>query len=646
MFYYEIAVASSKYNGTAPLTYQYSQPLKRGALVTVPLRAAKITGVVMTAIEKPGFATKAIIDVPELPPLADNVIRLMLWLAEYYPASLGVVTQQFLPKSLSYKQLRDVDDGHIAHTKSLDVLSPEQRSAVNTITKQPDTYILHGETGSGKTRVYVELALLAFAQGLSSIVLTPEIGLTPQLAQTFVSTFGESNVIVTHSQLSESQRRHLWLSMLHAVHPLIVIGPRSALFSPLRKIGLIVVDEAHEPSYKQDQLPHYHASKVAAKLAELHHATLVLGSATPSINDYFLAEHRGKPIIRIQKLATTVHTPTPAPVHVIDLKDKAQFTVTPYLSVSLIAAITQALNRSEQSLLFLNRRGTARVILCDACGWQAVCPHCDLPTTYHADSYTLRCHTCGFHQSAVSSCPICGNANIVLKSIGTKAIAQTVSALFPEARVQRFDTDNQKGERIEHHYEALKSGKVDILIGTQLLAKGLDLPKLSVVGIVISDTSLYFPDYSAGERTYQLIRQVVGRVGRGHRDSTVIVQTYDPDNAILQSAIQKDWQKFYQSELKERRKYMFPPFCYLLKLTCRRASAKSAETTAQKLAHNLRVRSLKIAIDGPSPSYYERIGNKYQWQLVVKSKDRRELLKVIKSLPADWSYDIDPLNLL
>ncbi len=505
-------------------------------------------------------------------------------------------------------------------------------------------HILHGETGSGKTRVYLALAEKALHSGRSAFILSPEIGLTSQLAQNFQSRFGE-RVIVIHSKLTESERQRAWLYILNTKEPLVIIGARSALFSPARRIGLIVIDEAHDNSYKQDQAPHYHATRVAAKLGQLHKAPVILGTATPLVGDYFLAEQKSLPILRMQKLARgTVEYRNE--VSVVDLKDRHQFSQKPFLSKILIEKIQQTLNKKEQTLLFLNRRGTARVVFCDRCSWQADCPHCDIPLVYHGDDHVMRCHTCSFRQSTPSSCPECGNPSIIFKSIGTKAIAEEIASLFPEASIRRFDTDNKRGERIERQYEAIKNGEVDIIVGTQTIAKGLDLPKLGLVGVIVADTSLYLPDYNSEERTYQLLAQVIGRVGRGHRHSQAVIQTYDPQSPLVKSVIARDWYGFYQKELQAREAFLFPPYCYILKLTCRRATAAAARQVAEKLATELEQTQQKIVVEGPAPSFHEKVANKYQWQLILKAKNRSELLAVIAKLPSGWNFDIDPTNLL
>lgn len=645
MFYYEVIVSSPSYKGREALTYHSDEELRVGSLVKAPLRRTSVLGFVVRTVSKPHFATKAITEIFNLPPIPAPTTNLALWLSDYYPSGLGTIGQQFIPKSLTGKIVPDENSTYVTPkaNNSLPPLTSDQAKVVNAIT-DPDTYTLHGETGTGKTRVYIELAKRTLAVGRSVVILTPEISLTPQLAKNFKSAFGDQ-VLVTHSQLTEKERRTIWLQAISSDKPLLIIGPRSALFTPLKDIGLIVMDESHEPSYKQEQSPHYLTSKVAAQLAAFHRAILVLGSATPSIGDYFLASERKKPILRMTTLAQPGAFKPPK-IEIVDLRNRANFARSSYLSDQLLSAVDGALRAGEQSLLFLNRRGTARVVLCEQCGWQAVCEHCNLPLTYHGDTHIMQCHTCGRSQPAVSSCPVCGNPKIVLKSVGTKAIVDNISSIFPNARVQRFDTDNKKSERIEHHYASILDGNIDIIVGTQILAKGLDLPRLSVVGVVIADTSLNFPDYTADERTYQLLRQVIGRVGRGHRDSRVVLQTYDPSNFIVQAAAKNAWENYYQRELAVREKFLFPPFCFILKLTCRRASSAAAGNKALELANHIRSVGIRVIVDGPSPSMYEKIGNKYQWQLIVKAKQRSELLKVIDILPSDWTYDIDPLNLL
>lgn len=643
MYYVEVLVGEAAFHGQEALTYSTDLPLERGRVVVVPLRSKQVLGIVYRSVKKPAFTVKPLTAAPDLPPLPESTIGTIEWMKGYYPSPFGIIVQQFLPRKLPLK-MPVAGEANPLPADNLPPLTEEQQTALSQIGAS-GTHLLHGETGTGKTRVYIELAKRSLAAGKSAIILTPEIGLTSQLAQDFANSFGD-NVMVIHSRLTEVTRQKLWVSCLLRRDPVVVIGPRSALFMPLPSIGLIVVDESHETAYKQDQAPYYHTSRVASVLAAAHHAPVVLGSATPLVSDYYLAETKKRPIIRMTETARKSLDPTSHTIQVIDLRDHSQFTKKPYLSDALISAIKQSLSRHEQVLLFLNRRGTARIVFCERCGWQASCPHCDLPLVYHGDQHLMRCHTCDFKTVPPTSCPDCKAPSIVFKSIGTKAIEEEVSNLFPEARIQRFDTDNKTAERVETHYDAIKRGEIDIIIGTQTLAKGLDLPKLGLVGVIIADTSLFFPDFSATERTYQLLSQVIGRVGRGHRSGMAIIQTYTPDSPLLKAILEKDWQTFYQAELRERKTFLFPPFCFLLKLTCRRASSNGAQKTTKAFADTLRASGHKIIVEGPAPAFHEKIQNKYQWQLVVKAKDRQELTWIIRELPSGWSYDIDPMNLL
>lgn len=322
------------------------------------------------------------------------------------------------------------------------------------------------------------------------------------------------------------------------------------------------------------------------------------------------------------------------------------FSKSPWLSDMLLNSIRSALENKQQSLVFLNRRGTARLILCQDCGWQALCSHCDLPLTYHGDSHHMQCHTCGFKATPPTTCPSCKSGNILFRGIGTKSLAAEIERAFPQARVQRFDSDNTKAQRFDQQFMAVKNGDIDILVGTQQLSKGLDLPRLRVVGVVLADTGLYFPDYTAEERTYQMITQVIGRVGRGHGVSTIVVQTYQPDSPVIRSALAKDYASFYAAQIAERKLFRFPPFCYLLKLECSRTTAGGAERAAMAFAKKLAALQLPVEVIGPAPAFAEKARGLYTWQLILKSRQRSALTAIIHALPAKWSYDIDPSNLL
>ncbi len=644
MNYFEVMVGSNTYHGSEALTYCFEGQIEVGTIVSVPLRRAKVSGIVIKVTSKPSFAVKPILAIQTEEPLPTSTAILASWLGQYYPSPSGTVVSQFIPSNL-LKSLKIPETLH-ANTSPripLPPLSEEQRAAIAAIGASKErTSLIHGDTGTGKTRIYSELAEQCLADGKSVIVLTPEIGLTSQLADNLSHL--PAPVVVFHSGLTAAARRDLWLQVLYSKGPLVVVGPRSALFVPLRSVGLIVVDEAHDGAYKQDQSPRYNALRVAAKLAELHDSLLVFGTATPLVSEYFFLEAKHIPIIRLTENAngqkTTVTT------KIIDGNDRSQFGRHPFLSDTLLEEIGQSLSTKRQSLVFLNRRGTARIVMCQNSDWQASCPNCDLPLTYHSDTHNMRCHTCGYHAPPLLNCPVCGSPDIVFKSIGTKAVTEALIGLFPSAVVRRFDTDNKKDERLDLHYKDVRDGNVDIVVGTQMLVKGLDLPKLAVVGVVAADSSLYFPDYTAEEQTYQLLTQVVGRVGRGHGDGTVVIQTFNPNSHTIEAAVNKDWTTFYTQQVQTRKEHRFPPYFHLLKLMVKRKSRSSAQQAATSFRTALLQEVRNIEVVGPTPAFHEKHGDFYTWQLVVRAKQRQILVDIAENLPANWSHDIDPSNLL
>lgn len=646
MNYYEVMVASQQFHGSAALTYEAKEVLNPGSVVLIRLRQQLVPGIITTQVPKPTFKTKPVAKIIEDVTLPRELVSLISWLSGYYPAPLGQIVSLLLPASLKQvpRKKSEPTNASASASVSLPPLTKDQAAAVRAISDSSERmHLLHGITGSGKTRVYLELISRTVESRKTCIVLTPEIGLTPQLAHAIDTAF-PGLVTVLHSDLTAAERRRRWLHIAKTTTPQIILGPRSALFAPAKTVGLIIVDEVHDDAYKQDQPPHYLVSRVAAKLAELHQAKVVLGSATPLIADYYTFETKGLPILRLSsKALQTTHT---SQLEVISLADRSHFQKSQWLSDELIQRTTETLGSGSQSLIFLNRRGSARLVSCEVCGWQALCTRCDIPLTYHGDKHTVQCHTCGYSAGTPSVCKDCGSADLVFKSIGTKAIVTELEKLFPGAIVRRFDSDTHKDDRLEMNYEEIRSGGADIIVGTQMLAKGLDLPKLGLVGIVLADTGMYFPDYTAEERTFQLLCQVIGRVDRGHRDTRVVLQTYHPENLTIQQAVSEDYQGFYEAQLAQRQKFGFPPFRYLLKIKQERASSKAAEkaiTDIRKMVVDL---GLNLDISLPAPSFIEKAHGKYRWQLIVKAADRSLLLRIIKILPASAHYDIDPTNLL
>lgn len=645
MFFYEVAPASRQYHGSTPLTYSSEAQLQPGQIIVVKIRNNTTTAFVLHEVKQPDFKTSPIIEIATVS-LPHQHPHLFAWLAEYYPSPIGLIAQQFLPLPAPKDYVLNDDTTMPDETVPAPPLTEEQTSTVQQILEQSGTSLLHGDTGTGKTRVYIELTKQALAEGKNVLVLVPEIALSPQIVKSFQAHIN-APVRVTHSGLTAAKRRITWQQIVSDPAPQVVIGPRSALFTPLNNIGLVVMDEFHEPAYKQDQAPHYQSIRVASRLAQLHQARLVLGSATPPVGEYYIAQQRNAPIIRMQEKAVAVSTPADITTQVVTLKDSAEQTKYPLITQTLLAAIKASLKRHEQVLLFLNKRGSARVILCQQCGWHALCERCDLPFTYHGDSHRLQCHTCGNARSAPSVCPECSSHDVIFKSPGTKAIVDAISHAFPEARIARFDKDNKKAERLETRHGEIVRGEIDILVGTQLLAKGHDLPRLSLVGVLLAENELQFPDYTSTERSYQLMHQLIGRVGRGHRGGTVVVQTYDPNNVAVQTAIRNySWEQFYEAQIAERKQFEFPPFFYVMKIEITRARQQTVASASEQIINFLRESGEPIKISGPTPSFIERRNNTWTWQIIVKAKQRSALTRLAASVPVKCITNLDPSNLL
>lgn len=644
-YYYLVAPTTVVRADESAFTYHSDSILATGTLVRVSVGKRLVNGVVVTSLrDKPSFTTKEIGQVLTTRPLPLPLMELAKWLSEYYSTHFALALQTILPSGLHKQRRAQKVIQHPIRKRTKIVLNKDQQRAIQLINQRTEgTILLHGVTGSGKTQIYIEAAKTQARHGKSTIILVPEIALTPQLVAEFANHF--SRLIVTHSAMTEAQRHLAWAAALEADgEPLVIIGPRSALFTPINNLGLIVVDECHEPSYKQEQSPRYSALRAASILARLHgQAKVILGSATPSVTDYYIAQTNKSPIIRLSQPVVTVHTPN---ISVVDYKNRQSFKRHRFISNELLDAIDAAISKKQQVLIFHNRRGTAPTTMCESCGWIANCPTCFVPLTLHADAHELRCHLCGFRQNVPPSCPVCREPTITFKGIGTKIIESEIIKLFPKANVARFDADTTAEDALHKRYQELYDGSIDILIGTQILAKGLDLPNLSVVGVIQADSGLVIPDYTSEERVFQLLYQVIGRVGRGEHNGSVVIQTYQPDHPVLIAALARDYRTFYQAELARRERGRFPPFRYLLKITCGYKTEKGAVDASQKLATALRRSHPNLEILGPTPAFYERLGGAYRWQLVIKSKQRGELSTLIHQLPPNWQFDIDPASLL
>lgn len=645
MHYYEVAPRIIVRADARVFTYASDRELQPGQLVEVSIGRKRSVGVVWRAVNQPEFDAKPIESVLDIPPLPTALLHTAQWMADYYDTHLATVLQTILPTGLTKtRRAKPKSTPGISRKRTHFVLTPDQQSALDTLASNPtQTALLHGVTGSGKTAIYIEHAKRLIADGRSVIVLVPEIALTSQLMADFQHHFDD--IILTHSRQTEAERHRAWLDALQRTTPTVAIGPRSALFLPLPHLGSIIIDECHEPSFKQESAPRYQAQRVARVLATQHQAGLVLGSATPSISDYYLAETNHQPIVTLSRPAVDgAITPD---VTVIDMTKRANFTQHRFLSDTLIAHITESLANGHQTLLFHNRRGSAATTLCQQCGWQAGCGRCYVPLTLHTDKHQLVCHVCGATSRVPTSCPSCDSADIIHKGIGTKLIESELAKLFPHARIARFDGDTATGDTTEKRYQELYDGDIDIIIGTQVIAKGLDLPHLRTVGVIQADAGLALPDYTAAERVFQLLVQVIGRVGRSTHPTRVIIQSYQPEHPAVRDGIARNYADFYQRTIALRQHTTFPPFCYLLRLTCVYKTEASAVKNARTLAAQIRRDHPDVELLGPTPSFYERVRDTYRWQLVIKSPDRTRLQAIARTVPPkNWHIDLDPISLL
>ena len=644
MNYYLIAPAKTFHETDNTLTYTSETPLKIGQIVEIPLGKQKTVGIIVKNTTKPDFDTKNILRVLYEQPLPKQILKALFWLTDYYRCPMSAVVQAILPRGITKnRRTPKVTAPKVAKNPENPLNAAQKRAIKELETCTANTVLLHGITGSGKTNIYIELAKQTLAKGQSFILLVPEIALTSQLVLNFEQHF--KDVILLHSEQTEAVRHHLWQEALESEQPRVVIGPRSALFAPVKDLGLIVIDEAHEPAYHQDQNPKYSALRLAAVMSRT-----ILGTATPLIADYYICKQHDA-VVELNELA--VKSDKAANVKVIDLKNRPDFTRSRILSNQLIASIQQSLDHHQQSMVFHNRRGTAPLTICDHCGWQALCPNCLLPLILHADKYQMRCHTCGRSFPVPTSCPECGNATIHHKGFGTKLIEEELKKLFPNAKVARFDADTESGQQLNKIYEQVHAGEYDIIVGTQMIAKGFDFPKLSTLGIVQADAGLSLPDYSSEERTFELITQVLGRAKRGHQNSNIFIQSFQPDHPIISYASAGNYADFYKYLLQKRKQSTLPPYSFLLKLALTYKTEKSTIQNIRKLntkivqsAQKLGIKQLVIT--APMPAFHERTNTGYTWQIVLKAKSRKDLLAIFDTLEKSpyLHFDFDPISLL
>ena len=547
----------------------------------------------------------------------------------------------------------------LARPLTLTVEQSEAATAIHGAFEGPSrlgqVFVIEGVTGSGKTEVYLDAVDCCIQMGKQAIILVPEIALTYQTIERFASRF-PGDVAVLHSGLSDGERFDQWWKIKRGRYS-VVVGSRSAVFAPIDDLGLIVIDEEHEWTYKQqDSSPRYHAREVSMKLSEYTGALVVSGSASPDVGTYYAGKRGHHRLHRLSERYGDTddsgkHIVGSLPsVRIVDMREELRSGNHGIFSHDLDSALAECLEAGNQAMLFLNRRGTSSHLRCFSCGYSLRCRSCDVSVTFHRESQRLICHYCGRRRRPPDMCPQCLRHRLRYYGIGTESVANEVAARFPEAGVLRWDRD--VATTPSAHEELLtkfRSGDARVLVGTQMIAKGLHFPSVSLVGVVSADVGLAIPDYRAGERAFQLLYQVAGRAGRGNAEGTVIVQTFQPDNYAIQAAAAQDYQAFYEQELSYRRKQNNPPFGRLIRLLYSNTNRAKCESEATEMAENFRRTQREwgledVEILGPMPAYPPRLSGRYRWHIILRGATPRTLLEKVR-VPKGWSVDVDPVSL-
>ena len=645
-----------------PQYFSYSVPknlendIKPGVEVKIPLGNKEISGIVFnTTNQTPKFKLKDIIEVVDkIPTISTNQLKLAQWISKYYYTSLGVVIKTILPKRVGVRKHNSIE---LSKEKtSFPQLTKTQNKVYESIRDSKEkTFLIHGVTGSGKTEIYLKLIKDALDQDKQVVFLVPEISLTPQTVQKIASRFDHKILALLHSNLSAGEKYKTWQNIRNKKIK-IIIGPRSAILTPIQDLGLIIIDEEHDQSYKQyDQNPQYHVKDVASKLGELTNCKIILGSATPSIETYYQAKSKQIKLLEMpERFQGGYDMPK---VQIVDMRvelKKKNFSI---FSEALQEELEKTLNSKKQALLFINRRGTSTFVMCRDCGHVLKCPHCDVPLVFHSgfsNSTNLSCHYCNYGEKIKSECPKCDSKYIKYFGAGTERIESEFRALFPGIKVTRMDKDTMN-TKLAHFktFNDFLNKKYAVLIGTQMITKGFDLPNIDLIGIISADTCLNLPDFKSFERTFQLITQVAGRTGRGSDQGKVIMQTYAPENKVLKVASKHDFKSFYDTEVIERENLAYPPYSKLIKITLKGKDNKKIQDKALNsskiLSRYIKDNKLNINILGPSTAFIPKKRGEFIWQIILKlncdiSLEKRN--KLLNILPVDCNVNIDPESLL
>lgn len=560
-----------------------------------------------------------------------------------------LLTKQII-KEIVKETYRTTHHHHLEYKKV--ELTDNQLKVINEVKKhlnKEKPFLLHGVTGSGKTEVYMELVSEVIKHGKQAIILVPEISLTPQIVSRFRSRFND-HVAILHSGLSDGEKYDEWRKIARE-EVSIVIGARSAIFAPFKNLGIIIIDEGHSTTYKQENHPRYHAIEIAKWRSHYHQCPLLLGSATPSLESYARAK---KGVYQLLSLPDRINDKGLPKVTIIDMKDEIK-KGNRYFSTLLIDKIKDRLVKQEQVILLLNRRGYSTIVSCPNCGFTHKCPNCDISLTYHKKINMMRCHYCGYGTKKLTKCLNCDSDDIRELGIGTEKVEEQLTKLFPDAKLVRMDIDTttRKGA-YEHILTDFKNEKYNILLGTQMIAKGLDFPKVTLVGVINGDTSLNIPDFRSGERTFQLLSQVAGRAGRQDLEGEVIIQTYNPDHYSIECAKNHDYLGFYNQEMIIRRTLRYPPYYFMILVRILSKDYKLGLEASQKIGDYLKQQvNDDMIVLGPSTANLYKINNIYRFQCLIKCKDKAKVIPILKDLINHYEHnqkinievDIDPIKI-
>ncbi|PIR96985.1 MAG: primosomal protein N' [Candidatus Doudnabacteria bacterium CG10_big_fil_rev_8_21_14_0_10_41_10] len=645
--------------------FSYSVPknlqgqIQIGMIVNVPFGKRDELGVVRDLLksEKTAYPLKPVKSIVWIEQVfTDKLSELSKFISETYLVSLGLVIKAIITKFATRPKMIERFVKVERYNPSFK-LSDDQTNALAEILEYKNRsklFLLHGVTGSGKTEIYIQVIQDLLKQGKQALVMVPEIALTPQTLARFAERFDQNDIVVVHSKISYGQKFLIWQKVFRG-EAKILIGPRSSIFAPFKNLGVIVIDEEHDSSYKQfDQNPRYHAREVACKLSEIWDCPLVMGDATPTVETYFASQTldtNRKPVTKLE-LSNRIKQELP-PVTLVDMRQEAKMGNFSIFSESLVKEIEKELALNHQIILFLNRRGTATSMICKDCGSLSMCKSCAVPLVYHQSNQKLECHHCNKKYNIPIKCAKCQSHKLRFMGTGTERVEKEIQRVFTQARVRRIDRDAiTKRLELENLYHDFRSHKFDILVGTQLLAKGWDLSQVGLIGVINADTILQLPDFRSNERTFQLITQVAGRTGRGDFPGKVILQTYNPENFAIQAALKHDYKKFFETEIVHRKEFNYPPFSKLIKLTTKHYNEKIAWAKAEQIAESLKSAE-GVEILGPSAAFIPRMRGQYIIYVIIKilAGEKQQLAfqnikKKLTKLPVEWSIDVDPDSLL